>query len=154
MKYLRRGSGYYFDVGCCELIINGDIKLKSNVTVEEIREHSIVLNDGSELPCDVIVYATGYQSMNTWLNDLISPQVSESVGRVWGLGSGTTKDAGPWESELRNIWKPTTQKNLYFHGGNLAQSRYYSQHLALQIKARYENIDTPVYGLTKPYHKY
>ena len=27
LKYLRRGSGYYIDVGACELIANGEIKL-------------------------------------------------------------------------------------------------------------------------------
>ena len=29
MKYLRRGSGYYIDVGACELVANGSIKLKN-----------------------------------------------------------------------------------------------------------------------------
>ena len=29
MKYLRRGSGYYIDVGASELVANGSIKLKS-----------------------------------------------------------------------------------------------------------------------------
>ena len=33
MKYLRRGSGYYIDVGACDLIIDGSIKLKSGVDV-------------------------------------------------------------------------------------------------------------------------
>ena len=31
MKYLRRGSGYYIDVGASELIADGSIKLKSGV---------------------------------------------------------------------------------------------------------------------------
>ena len=34
MKYMRRGSGYYIDVGASELIANGDIKLRSGVDVE------------------------------------------------------------------------------------------------------------------------
>ena len=29
MKYLRRGSGYYIDVGASELVASGDIKLQS-----------------------------------------------------------------------------------------------------------------------------
>jgi putative flavoprotein involved in K+ transport len=60
MKYLRRGSGYYIDVGASELIAAGKIKLKSGVDIERIKEHSVVLTDGTELPADVIVYATGY----------------------------------------------------------------------------------------------
>ena len=63
--------------------------------------------------------------------------------------SGTTKDPGPWEGELRNMWKPTRQPGLWFHGGNLHQSRHYSQFLSLQIKARMAAIPTPVYGMGK-----
>ena len=144
MKYLRRGSGYYIDVGACQLIIDGDIKLKSG-QIGEITETGVTLEDGTELPADVIVYATGYGSMNGWAAQLISPEVADKVGPCWGLGSDTTKDPGPWLGELRNMWKPTRQDNLWFHGGNLHQSRHYSQYLALQLKARLEGLDTPVY---------
>jgi putative flavoprotein involved in K+ transport len=44
------------------------------------------------------------------------------------------------------MWKPTVTENLWFHGGNLALSRFYSRFLALQLKARMEGIETPVYG--------
>jgi len=152
MKYLRRGSGYYIDVGASELIADGRVKLKSGVTVERIKEHSVVLSDSSELPADLIVYATGYGSMNGWAARLISEDVADKVGKCWGLGSGTTKDPGPWEGELRNMWKPTRQPGLWFHGGNLHQSRHYSQFLSLQIKARMEAIPTPVYGMGKVHH--
>jgi putative flavoprotein involved in K+ transport len=152
-KYMRRGSGYYIDVGASELICEGKIKLKTRVSVTEIKEHSVVFSDGSELPADLIVYATGYGSMNGWAAELISQEVADKVGKVWGLGSNTTKDPGPWEGEPRNMWKPTQQDALWFHGGNLAQSRQYSQFLALQLKARREGIPTPVYGKAAVHHK-
>jgi putative flavoprotein involved in K+ transport len=152
MKYLRRGSGYYIDVGASELIANGSVKLKSRVDVTEIRPHSVLLSDGTELPADLIVYATGYGSMNGWAAKLISQEVADKVGKCWGLGSATTKDPGPWEGELRNMWKPTNQEALWFHGGNLHQSRHYSRYLALQLKARMEGIETPVYGLAEVHH--
>jgi putative flavoprotein involved in K+ transport len=152
MKYLRRGSGYYIDVGASELVANGDIKLRSGVSIAEIRPHSVVLTDGSELEADLIVLATGYSSMNGWVAPLISQEVADKVGKVWGLGSDTTKDPGPWEGEERNMWKPTRQEGLWFHGGNLHQSRHYSQFLALQLKARMEGIPTPVYGLAEVHH--
>jgi len=151
VKYLRRGSGYYIDVGASQLIIDGKVKLKSGVNVERINENSITLDDGSELEADLIVCATGYGSMNGWAATLISQEVADKVGKCWGLGSDTKKDPGPWEGELRNMWKPTQQEALWFHGGNLHQSRHYSLYLALQIKARMEGIDTPVYNL-KPVH--
>ena len=151
VKYLRRGSGYYIDVGASQLIIDGKIKLKSGVNVERINKDSITLDDGTELKADLIVCATGYGSMNGWAARLISQEVADKVGKCWGLGSDTKKDPGPWESELRNMWKPTQQEGLWFHGGNLHQSRHYSLYLALQMKARMEGIDTPVYNL-KPVH--
>jgi putative flavoprotein involved in K+ transport len=152
MKYLRRGSGYYIDVGASDLVANGQIKLKSGVDVVELKEHSVLLSDGSELEADVVVYATGYGSMNGWAADLISREVADKVGKVWGLGSNTTKDPGPWEGEQRNMWKPTQQAALWFHGGNLHQSRHYSQYLSLQLKARMEGIATPVFGLQEVHH--
>jgi putative flavoprotein involved in K+ transport len=152
MKYLRRGSGYYIDVGASELIADGKIKLKTGVAVKEIRENSVVFSDGKALKADVIVYATGYGSMNGWAAQLISKEVADKVGKCWGLGSGTTKDPGPWEGELRNMWKPTHQEALWFHGGNLHQSRHYSQFLSLQLKARMEGVPTPVYGMGPVHH--
>jgi putative flavoprotein involved in K+ transport len=151
MKYLRRGSGYYIDVGACELVADGSIKL-AHGEVDRLTEDSVILADGTELPADVVVYATGFGSMNGWAADLISQEVADRIGRVWGLGSGTTKDPGPWEGEQRNMWKPTQQPNLWLHGGNLHQSRHYSLYLALQLKARYEGLATPVYGLQEVHH--
>jgi putative flavoprotein involved in K+ transport len=151
MKYLRRGSGYYIDVGASELVANGDIKLKAG-RVARLTEHAVVMEDGTELPADLVVYATGYGSMNGWAADIISQEVADKVGKVWGLGSDTTYDPGPWEGEQRNMWKPTQQEALWFHGGNLHQSRYYSLYLALQLKARSEGIATPVYALQDVHH--
>ncbi len=151
MKYLRRGSGYYIDVGACELVARGDIKLERG-TVSHLTEDAVVMEDGTELRADLVVYATGYGSMNGWVADLISQEVADKVGKVWGLGSDTTKDPGPWEGEQRNMWKPTQQPALWMHGGNLHQSRYYSRYLALQLKARAEGIDTPVFGLQEVHH--
>jgi putative flavoprotein involved in K+ transport len=151
MKYLRRGSGYYIDVGASDLIADGSIKL-AHGQVDHLTEDSVVLADGTVLPADVVVYATGYGSMNGWAADLIGQDVADKVGKVWGLGSDTLKDPGPWEGEQRNMWKPTRQDNLWFHGGNLHQSRHYSLYLALQLKARHEGIPTPVYGLAEVHH--
>ena len=108
MKYLRRGSGYYIDVGAAELVADGRVRL-AHGQVDHLTEDAVVLEDGTELPADLVVYATGYGSMNGWAADLISQEVADTVGKVWGLGSGTTKDPGPWEGEQRNMWKPTQQ---------------------------------------------
>ena len=120
--------------------------------VDHLTEDAVVLEDGTTLPADVVVFATGYNSMNGWVADLIDQETADRLGKVWGLGSDTTKDPGPWEGEQRNMWKPTQVDNLWMHGGNLHQSRHYSLYLALQLKARYEGIDTPVYALQEVHH--
>ncbi len=151
MKYLRRGSGYYIDVGSAQLVADGKVKLVGG-QVSELTETDVVLADGTHLPADLVVYATGYGSMNGLAADIVGREIADTVGKVWGLGSDTTKDPGPWEGEQRNMWKPTQQDALWFHGGNLHQSRYYSLYLALQLKARTEGIPTPVYGLQEVHH--
>ncbi|KAA0977365.1 flavin-containing monooxygenase [Paeniglutamicibacter gangotriensis] len=151
LKYLRRGSGYYINIGASELVAEGSIAL-ANGDVARLTEDSVVLTDGTVLPADAVVYATGYGSMNGWAAKLISQDVADAVGKCWGLGSETTKDPGPWQGELRNMWKPTRQENLWFHGGNLHQSRHYSKYLALQLKARFEGLETPVYALAETHH--
>jgi putative flavoprotein involved in K+ transport len=91
MKYVRRGSGYYIDVGASDLIISGEIKLRSRVGFKEITEHGVILSDDIFVPADVIIYATGYGSMNGWVGHLISQDTADRVGKCWGVGSDTTK---------------------------------------------------------------
>lgn len=151
LKYLRRGSGYYIDVGASELIADGSVHLARG-EVDEITETEVVLEDNTRLEADLIVYATGFGSMNRLAADILGQDMADRVGKVWGLGSDTPKDPGPWEGEERNMWKPTQQEALWFHGGNLHQSRHYSLYLALQLKARAEGIPTPVYGRQEVHH--
>jgi putative flavoprotein involved in K+ transport len=152
MKYLRRGSGYYIDVGASELVADGKVKLKTGA-IERVVPAGLQMADGSELKADLIVWATGYGSMNGWVAQLVDQATADKLGKCWGLGSGTKKDPGPWEGELRNMWKPTQVKNLWMQGGNLHQNRHYSVCTALQLKARMEGLPTPVYGLAPVHHK-
>ncbi len=151
MKYLRRGSGYYIDVGSAELVADGDVALAHGQVVR-LTEDAVVLDDGTELPADLVVFATGYNSMNGWVADLVDEETADRLGKCWGLGSDTPKDPGPWEGEQRNMWKPTQVPNLWMHGGNLHQSRHYSLSLALQLTARFAGLDTPVYRLQEVHH--
>jgi putative flavoprotein involved in K+ transport len=107
------------------------------VEIDCITQTGVRFADGSELPADLIVYATGYGSMNGWAADLISQDVADKVGKVWGLGSDTPKDPGPGGRGTQHV-EAHQQQNLWFHGGNLHQSRHYSLYLALQLKARME----------------
>ncbi len=144
MAYYRRAAGYYIDVGGSELIIAGEIPVQHG-EIAAIVEDGVRMADGTFLPADVIVYATGYRPVSEWVSQLVSPEVARNIGPCWGLGSGTAGDPGPWEGELRNMWKPTAQRGLWFQGGNIMQARFHSLHLALQLKARMAGVPTPVY---------
>jgi putative flavoprotein involved in K+ transport len=131
--YLRRGAGYYIETGASKMIIEGKIRLAPGAAIDHLNARSATLTTGAELPADLVVLATGYSSMSDWAAQLISPEVAGKVGPCWGLGSGTKYDPGPWEGELRNMWKPTKQEGLWFFGGNLMQARHYSLYTALQL---------------------
>ena len=139
-------NNYYIDVGATQMIIDGRIKVASGSGVKELREDRLVLEDGREIPADLIVWATGYTSMKAATAELISQEVADRIGEVWGIGSGLGSDPGPWEGELRNMWKPVAQEGLWYHGSLIAHARSFSRYLALQLKARKEGIPTPVYG--------
>ena len=141
----RREGGYYFDVGASRKIIDGTIGLRSRVEVDHIGVDGVTLSDGSFLDADVIIYATGFNSLETWVASILSPEIASNIGKIWGYGSGYRGDRGPWLGELRNMWKPTNQQGLWIHAGNLQRSRFYSRYLALQIKARQLGVPTEVY---------
>lgn len=155
-KSATEGGGFYINMGSAELVIRRDVAVRY-ATVSRFEGDNVIIldkktNQEDYLPADAVVYATGFETMDQWVAQLCGEDVAKKVGRTWGLGLGQRprKDPGPWEGELRNMWKPTAVEGLWFHGGNLAQSRHYSRFLALQLAARYMGIETPVYGIPEP----
>ena len=151
MQAMRTASGYYIDVGASDLIARGDIAVLSGAGVAALTPDGLILSDGRQVTAEVIIACTGYQSMNESVAAIVSRQAADAAGPCWGLGSGITGDPGPWQGEPRNMWKPTAVPNLWYHGGNLALSRFYSRFVALQLKARMEGISTPVYAPPLPH---
>lgn len=126
MKYLRRGGGYYLNVGCSDLIADRKIGLLQYDDVDRVTSSGVQLDDGTTVDADLIVLATGYKGQQALVRALFGDEVADRVGPVWGFGDG---------DELRNMWTRTPQPGLWFHAGSLTQSRVYSRFLALQIKA-------------------
>ncbi|MBR0655932.1 flavin-containing monooxygenase [Plastoroseomonas arctica] len=127
MMYLRRGGGYYFNVGCSELIAKGKVGLLQYADIESFVPDGARMRDGRIVPAELIVLATGYKSQQEVVRLALGDAIADKVGPVWGFDPG---------GELRNMWRPTPQPGLWFTAGSLAQSRIYSKYLALQIKAR------------------
>lgn len=126
MMYLRRGGGYYFNVGCSDLIVSGQIGLLQYAEINSFVEEGAQLQDGRIVPADLLVLATGYKNQQDVVRVHLGDAIADRIGPVWGFDEG---------GELRNMWRPTAQKGLWFSAGSLAQCRIYSKYLALQIKA-------------------
>ncbi|RFU28443.1 hypothetical protein B7463_g7874, partial [Scytalidium lignicola] len=124
MKYLQRGGGYYIDVGCSQLIIDGKIKIKGSA-LSEVTERGVKFEDGEELEADEIIFATGYLNMRTQCRKIFGDKVADKVKDVWGFDE---------DGELRTIWRQSGHPGFWFMGGNLALCRFFSKLLALQIK--------------------
>jgi cation diffusion facilitator CzcD-associated flavoprotein CzcO/ketosteroid isomerase-like protein len=131
-KYLTRGGGYYFNVGCSDLIVEGKIPVAQFADIERFVAEGARLRGGGLLPADLIVLATGYLGLEHLVRKLFGEAVAERVGPVWGIDEG--------QQELRNMWMPTGQRGLWFIAGSFAQCRIYSKYLALQIKALEEGL--------------
>jgi putative flavoprotein involved in K+ transport len=131
MMYLRRGGGYYFNVGCSELIVAGKIKLLQFADIDRFVAEGARLKDGSVVPAELLVLATGYKNQQEAVRLYLGDEIAERVGPVWGFDDG---------GELRNMWTRTAQPGLWFTAGSLAQCRIFSRYLALQIKALEEGL--------------
>jgi putative flavoprotein involved in K+ transport len=130
-KYLTRGGGYYFNVGCSDLIVNGEIKLKQFADIETFTASGARMKSGETVPADLIVLATGYRPQEELVTKLFGDDVARRVGTIWGFGEA---------QELRNMYVRTGQPGLWFIAGGLAQCRIGSKQLALQIKAIEEGL--------------
>ena len=131
MMYLRRGGGYYFNVGCSDMIVDGRIGLLQYDDLDGFTADGLKLKDGGSKPVDLVVVATGYETQQAFVRDTLGDAVADRIGPVWGFDGG---------GELRNMWAPTPQDGLWFTAGSLAQCRIYSRYLALQIKAREDGL--------------
>jgi cation diffusion facilitator CzcD-associated flavoprotein CzcO len=132
-KYLTRGGGYYFNVGCSDLVVRGEIGLVQFSDIESFVAEGARMKRGAMLAADLIVLATGYKPQEHLVRKLFGEAVTARVGPIWGFGDG---------QELRNVYTRTGQPGLWFIAGSLAQCRINSKYLALQIKAIEEGLLT------------
>lgn len=136
-EYYRRGGGYYIDIGCSGLIVEGKIKVVQARDVAGITETGISLNDGSSAEFDVVVLATGYKGIQNAVRQYFGDEIADRVGPVWGLNA---------EAEFNNIACQTAQQGLWFMAGGFPESRIFSRYLALQIQAAEAGVRIHVAG--------
>jgi cation diffusion facilitator CzcD-associated flavoprotein CzcO len=126
MKYLRQGGGYYINVGCSELIADRKIGLVQAADIDAFSAAGLRLLDGTEIGCDLVVLATGYENQQDSIRRLLGDEIAGRVGPVWGHND---------EGFMNGMWTRTGQPGLWLMGGALMEGRLWSRFLALQIKA-------------------
>ena len=127
LKYRSRGGGYYFNVGCSELLIRGEIGLIQYHDIATFTAAGVRMKDGREVAGALAVLATGYKGPDHLLGTLFGAEVAGRIGQVWGFDHAA--------QELANMWTRTKQEGLWFTGGSFSQCRMYSRHLAVQVLA-------------------
>ncbi|MFT3864955.1 MAG: NAD(P)/FAD-dependent oxidoreductase [Solirubrobacterales bacterium] len=123
-------DSYQINIGASELIADGRVELKSGVELAEVKEHSAVFTDGSEIDVDLILFATGYEQL--W--DHIQPTLGGAAAEI-------TKVYGRAEDgEYANVWRRSAQPGLWFGTGFVGMARFHSKFMTLLIKAIEEGI--------------
>ncbi|NRI66175.1 NAD(P)/FAD-dependent oxidoreductase [Rhodococcus sp. MS16] len=134
MLFLTRNGGYYIDVGASPLIADGSIALVSGPTVERLVPDGLIMSDGTHVPADTIVCATGFRGILDTARRVLGDAVADACGPVWDLDD---------EGELQSVWRASGHDRFWIHGGNFMLVRNYSKYLALQIKADLTGVELP-----------
>ncbi|KAF9806318.1 hypothetical protein IEO21_08724 [Rhodonia placenta] len=101
------GSGYLtlgferlggWDVGIADYIDSGRVKIKQGVEVKEYTHDGVVFSDGSAMPADLVIFATGYGDLRDRLRPIFGTDVIKQGGLVWGMDE---------EGETRGSYRPT-----------------------------------------------
>lgn len=131
MMYLRGEGGYYINVGCSELISNGDVGVIQHRDAERFVPEGLLMKDGSVIPCDVVVLATGFKNMQEGIRRMVGDEIADRVGPIWGFDE---------DFQMRNMWRRTAQDGFWVMGGALIDARLNSRYLAIEIKAALEGL--------------
>ena len=155
----NRMGGHYMDVGTSAKISKGLIKIQTSAPVS-YTEKGLLLDNGTELDADVIVFTTGFEgNMKYMVKELFGEEIAEQMGDFWGLDE---------EGEIKGAWKANRElpyfRNgegligkskltgadpaMWYHGGTLGLARYYSRFIALQMKAKMLGTPLAVYDKT------
>ncbi|MCW2748806.1 MAG: monooxygenase, partial [Nocardioidaceae bacterium] len=127
----RAGGPYYLDVGCGEIIAQGKISIIQADTVDTYEAEGMVTKDGEHVPFDTIILSTGYLNLKEDVREYFGDDVAETVGEITGFDE---------QGEIRNAWRPTAQKGLWFMTGGLGQGRPNSVPFAVLLAAAVDGI--------------
>ncbi|KAF4259508.1 hypothetical protein KXV22_009497 [Aspergillus fumigatus] len=136
----ERFGGHYLDTGASAKIGQGLIKVKSDSRLVSYAEDGLLFEDGTHLPADVVIYATGYTgNLRDSVREYFGEGIYAQVEDYWGINQ---------EGELKGAYVPTGHPGLWYMGGGMGQARFIARFVAPQILAHLLGNPLPVYSKT------
>jgi hypothetical protein len=125
-------DSYQIDIGASRLIADGEIKLRQGVEVAGVSGSTVTFTDGSALDdVDLIIFATGYRQFWGHIKPALG-NVGEWFDKVYGRAA---------DGEYANTWRRSAHPGIWFGTGFIRMARFYTQFMALLIKAIEEGIE-------------
>lgn len=119
-------TGYYYNAGASELIVDGTIKLRHG-SVTGFSTSGITLDDGSTVDADLVVFATGYQPPTAAARQILGDEAADKLGEFAQVSD---------DGEYGRLWRHSGLDRLWFMIAlSIEHGRFYSRLLALQIAA-------------------
>ncbi|MBR9911410.1 MAG: NAD(P)/FAD-dependent oxidoreductase [Gammaproteobacteria bacterium] len=131
MMYLRGEGGYYINVGCSEMIIDGRVRMVHTRDSEHFVEHGLLMKDGSVNKYDAVIMATGFKNMQENARAIMGDDIADKIGSIWGFDE---------QFMMKNMYRHTAQENFWIMGGALIDARVFSRYLAILLVAELRGI--------------
>lgn len=141
---LERAGGHYIDIGGTELIVKEKVSLKALVEPEEYTPTGLRFSDKSHCEVDAIVWCTGFtdQVGNACAAQIFGPEKAAELDLTWGLDD---------DCEFRATYKRQPGAgSIFFFGGPMAHSRFYSKITSLQIIADLDKVHSSAQSGNSP----
>ena len=114
-KYLTRGGGYYFNVGCSDLIVKHEIGLVHFSDISSFVVEGARMSTGDILAADLIVLATGYKGQEYLVRKLFGDDVAFRVGPIWdSVMNRSCATCSPAPLSLASGLSPAVSRNAAF----------------------------------------
>ena len=130
-KLFRTFKGFHLDMGVLQEIVDGNVKIQQAAEVDRFVENGLKLKNGSVVPFDVVITATGFMNSNEDVLEMFGKQIAERVGPCSGLDQ---------TGEPVGLAKPLGQRQFWQLYGGINDCRRLSRHIALQIIAQLRGI--------------
>ncbi|EJU03907.1 FAD/NADP-binding domain-containing protein [Dacryopinax primogenitus] len=113
----ERSGGHYLNSGTSKLIVDGKIRVKSGIPVKCFTLNGLIFEDSTNLPADLVVFATGYDlhSMRDTAMALLGAEEGKSLKQAWGMDD---------EGNVRGTYRDSGHPNLWYFGGDFQGARY------------------------------